>query len=172
MATASQIQELQNIVGQINGLNRDTLIKREKWGEISFEKSKGQFSQIFWFSDQIKSYPLDTLPDSVANTMLQSLNDTYSKLKAIDNFSINQGNPSGTSAQLSQELHTSVDRLFLNCAQWHLLREQKKPNKSLKAPEHIAQESGTRSKKSSRKLVMHLLALEPLSLPKTFRKNQ
>lgn len=118
MATASQIQELQNIVGQINGLNRDTLIKREKWGEISFEKSKGEFSQIFWFSDQIKSYPLDTLPDSVASTMLQSLNDTYSKLKAIDSFSINQGNPSGTSAQLSQELHSSVDRLFLNCAQW------------------------------------------------------
>jgi hypothetical protein len=118
MATASQIQELQNIVSQINGLNRDTLIKREKWGEITFEKSKGEYSQVFWFSDQIKSYPLDALPDSVARSIVEHLSDISSRLKAIDGFSINQGNPVGTSTQLSQDLRASVERLFLHCAQW------------------------------------------------------
>ena len=118
MATASQIQELQNIVGQINGLNRDTLIKREKWGEITFENSKGEFSQVFWFSDQIKSYPLNALPDSIVITMVRYLGDVWSRLKAIDSFSINQGNAAATSTQLSQDLRNSVEQLFLNCAQW------------------------------------------------------
>lgn len=118
MATAQQIQELQNIVGQINGLNRDTLVKRDKWGEITFEKSKGEFSQVFWFSDQIKSYPLDALPDSIVVTMVRYLGEVWSRLKAIDSFSINQGNAAATSTQLSQDLRNSVDQLFLNCAQW------------------------------------------------------
>lgn len=118
MATAQQIQELQNIVGQINGLNRETLIKRDKWGEITFEKSKGEFSQVFWFSDQIKSYPLDALPDSIVVTMVRYLGEVWSRLKAIDSFSINQGNAAATSTQLSQDLRNSVDQLFVNCAQW------------------------------------------------------
>ena len=118
MATASQIQELQNIVSQINGLNRDTLVKREKWGEITFVKSKGEFSQVFWFSDQIKSYPLDALPDSITGIMVRHLSEVWSRLKAIDSFSINQGNAAATSTQLSQDLRNSVDQLFLNCAQW------------------------------------------------------
>jgi len=118
MATAQQIQELQNIVGQINGLNRETLIKRDKWGEITFEKSKGEFSQVFWFSDQIKSYPLDALPDSIVVTMVRYLGEVWSRLKAIDSFSINQGNAAATSTQLSQDLRNSADQLFVNCAQW------------------------------------------------------
>jgi hypothetical protein len=118
MATAQQIQELQNIVGQINGLNRETLIKRDKWGEITFEKSKGEFSQVFWFSDQIKSYPLDALPETIVVTMVRYLGEVWSRLKAIDSFSINQGNAAATSTQLSQDLRNSVDQLFVNCAQW------------------------------------------------------
>lgn len=118
MATASQIKELQNIVGQINSLDRGTLVKRDKWGEITFEKSQGEFSQVFWFSDQIKSYPLDALPETIVVTMVRYLGDVWSRLKAIDSFSINQGNAAATSTQLSQDLRNSLDQLFLNCAQW------------------------------------------------------
>lgn len=118
MATAQQIQELQKIVDQINGLDRGTLVRRDKWGEITFEKSQVEFRQVFWFSDQIKSYPLDTLPDSIVVTMVRHLGEVWSRLKAIDSFSINQGNAAATSTQLSQDLRNSVDQLFLNCAKW------------------------------------------------------
>lgn len=118
MSTPTQIQEIKKLAEQINGLNRDSLVKRSKWGEITFETSKTDYDRVFGFSDQVSVYPLEALPDSVASTFISCLKDVYSRLSQIDVFSINQGNASSTQAALAQGLHGSADRLIESCAQW------------------------------------------------------
>lgn len=118
MATQTQIQNLKKIIEQINALDREALVKRSKWGEITFEESKGNYDKVFWFSDQLNVYPVEALPDSVATTMVTCLGDIYSRLKSIDDFSINQGNAASTRSTLAQDLHNSAERLYVNCAQW------------------------------------------------------
>lgn len=118
MIDTAKVKALKDVNNKILSYNKDNLIKRTKWGEITFEKSRSDYDRIFWFCTQLDTYPVEVLPISIINTFTNVLTRVFNDLSNIDKFTITNGNPTGTRDTFSNNLHNSVEDLYTNCVLW------------------------------------------------------
>ena len=118
MADKDTVSRLQAQVARVLAFNKNELISRPKWGEITFEDMRPQFERIFWIVNQLKTYPVDNLPNDVAATVVDRLNQVSSQLDQINQFNLQNGNPISTRKQLASYLSQHTDDLYSAGAQW------------------------------------------------------
>lgn len=98
--------------------DKDTLIARQKWGEITFEDARPDFDRIYWLANQITTFPIEVLPDQTVNQFVSQIEAVANHLDQIDQFNIQSGNPAGTRNSLASQLHSHTDNLYVHCAPW------------------------------------------------------
>lgn len=118
MADKGSLDRLTAQNNRILAFDKDAFITRPKWGEITFEDARPDFDRIFWLSAQLKTYPIQVLPDQVVNQFSEQLQRVAEHLDQIDKFNLQSGNPAGTRNSLATNLHAHTDALYLQCAPW------------------------------------------------------
>jgi hypothetical protein len=118
MANKAIIDRLKVQNDRIIKHDKDALISRSKWGEITFEDARSDFERIYWLAHQIPTFPVEVLPDQVLNQFVSQIETVANHLDQIDQFNIQSGNPSGTRNSLASQLHSHTDNLYINCAPW------------------------------------------------------
>lgn len=118
MADKATLDRLHAQNDRILAYDKDTLISRQKWGEITFEDVRPDFDRVYWLAAQIKTYPLEALPDQVVSQFSTQLEQVANHLDQIDKFTLQTGNPAGNRNSLAGTLHAHTDSMYVNCAPW------------------------------------------------------
>lgn len=99
-------------------LRDENLISRRKWGELNFETIEPDFKQVFSLLEQIKLFPIELLPDPVANQLQQQLGQFVQFCSQIDAFQINIPDAQQTRNSLSAQIHSLPEQIIGLMAQW------------------------------------------------------
>jgi hypothetical protein len=118
VATEAKIKDLQKALATIiHFKDKDDLISRPKWGEISFEDAEEDINLVFSIASDLQGLPLQHLTDTAAQHITQHIPAVAEQLKAIDNFSLT-GDASKTRDQIASALHGAAENLNAHSAPW------------------------------------------------------
>ena len=118
MADKATLDRLTAQNDRILAFDKNSLISRPKWGEITFEEARADLERVYWISSQLKNYPIEVLPDQTIAQITSQLEHVANHIAEIDKFSIQSGDPGGTRNSLTTRLHKYTDDLYLHCAHW------------------------------------------------------
>jgi len=94
------------------------IIRRGSWGAITFEAAEDDLERIFSVLSHLNLLPLDGLTDRVLNLIIQSLQEVVKALNAINEFTIEQANPTQVRDQLVSQLGQSSDAFYEAATPW------------------------------------------------------
>ena len=120
MANLGLVAQLVEKCEAIENLDRDTdnFIERPEWGAITFEIARHDIETSIWLVKEVKRLSLPMVPDTVAQTTIQHLDDIFKYLKQIDQFQISQGNPGPNRDNISQGLKSSIESAIASIGIW------------------------------------------------------
>ncbi len=118
MENNEKVKKLEAEIGRILGHEKETLITRPKWGEITFEDRRQDVERVYRFVSQLNAYPVEVLPDAILGKFHTSLKSIADLFDSIDKFSIQSGNSINERNQFSASLHQRTDVLYIDCAPW------------------------------------------------------
>lgn len=94
------------------------IIRRGSWGTITFEAAEDDLERIFSVLSHLKLLPLDGLTDKALTQIIQSLKEVIKALNAINDFTIEQANPTQVRDQLVTQLGKSSDTFYEAATPW------------------------------------------------------
>lgn len=118
MATQDQVKALQERVAAVLAFDRQTLIRREEWGSITFEKANHDYGRIFDLANYYKLLPIDVLTDATVNQVASAFEQCRGVFEQISKFNIESGNPKGTRDNLVAQIQGQADNLFTVASPW------------------------------------------------------
>ena len=114
----SAAEELASVIETINSHDRDTLLHRQKWGEINLNNAKHDFDRIFFITDTLAVLPLDYLTDQTVTQIKQSLDNVQKLFTEIDKFSISVDNATQLKNSFITQAKQRADHLYTAASQW------------------------------------------------------
>ena len=120
MANLGLVAQLAEKCEAIEKLDHDTdsFIKRPAWGEITFESARHDIETSIWLVKEVKRLSLLMVPDPVAQTTNQHLNEIFNYLNQIDQFQISKGNPGPERDNITQGLKRSIEDAIASIGIW------------------------------------------------------
>jgi hypothetical protein len=112
------IQQFQKRLEKVSQFERDSLIERDKWGEITFEAATGDIDRIFQVVGYLTILPIEYLPEKVLNQADAALKEVIQIFTQIDAFSISAANAPQTRDQHVATIKQRADTLYERIAQW------------------------------------------------------
>ena len=118
MAADAQIQQLKNEIRAVLVHDRESLIRRPKWGEISFEPAKRDIDRVFDLLQYLDVLPLEYIPDGIISQIINAILSTKTQIERIDKFNIQESNPGAVKNDLVAQIHTQADGLYTCASIW------------------------------------------------------
>ena len=94
------------------------IIKRPSWGDVNFEKSETFVTLVSETIQQLKSLPMELLPDQTLNDFQGPINQVVSVFEQMDKYTISQDNHTKKRDELQGQVKTAAEQLFTKTAPW------------------------------------------------------
>ena len=110
MADRAQIEKFEAACEAIKKLasQKEHYIKRERWGELTFEDIKDDIDRIFWLVEEIGSLPIAIVNDAVINETESHLSQIREYFRQIDEFILSSGDPNSTRNSIASHMKTHI----------------------------------------------------------------
>ena len=120
MADQGHVDELRRACERVNEYrgNREELIRRPEWGELTFETIEQDILSLFWFVEEILRLPVELLPDNLLLAETQHLNRARDILNDIDNFTISRKDAASSRQNIAQSLKSEVESVMQSIGLW------------------------------------------------------
>ncbi len=118
MARDQEIDRLRKEINAVLAFQKDSLVNRTKWGEITFESAKRDFDRIYDVLNHLKLLPLEYLTDQAVSYIAQEVTQVKTVFDKIDKFNIQAQNPAATRDSIVDEVHTRADYLYAQASPW------------------------------------------------------
>jgi len=120
MADEAQAQELEAALDSILEFSarRNDLIKRDAWGEITFERIEKDIEAVFWLADESKKLPTYIIPGGIIQETIQLLNSIRGIFNEINNFRIAEGDPSSRRDGIVNNLREVTQQVMSSIGLW------------------------------------------------------
>lgn len=118
MATDQEVDRLRKAIDAIFSFEKESLIRRTKWGEINFESAQRDVDRIFDVLNHLKILPLEYLPDTAVTEIVNPLTEVKTVFDQIDKFNIQVANPSDTRNTIVRNVHSYADNLYRQASPW------------------------------------------------------
>ena len=112
MATDQEINDFISQADSCLAFDMDRLVSRQEWGAINFETGRDDIERIFLLVNLLRTLPLRHLPNNKLPGFTSSLKNICDALKQIDNFKIEQQDPSGVKESLVDKIRRLVDSFY------------------------------------------------------------
>ena len=86
------------------------MISRRDWGTINFETAKADINSVLSIAKDLSDLPLQHLTDASAQTIINHIPPLVEHFEEINEFSLEEGDPSNRRDNLCRELHEAVER--------------------------------------------------------------
>jgi hypothetical protein len=119
MATEAQVKGLRDHIEKSLAFFQKDLVRRQQWGEITFEKAEADLRRAEDVLVYLKELPVDVLPDGVINNASSAIQGLTPVLARIDGFSLTSGEaPAAQRDSISNQLHGQVDGVYNAVSVW------------------------------------------------------
>ena len=112
------VDTLAKQIAAITAFEMEALIRREKWGEINFDAARHDLDRIFKIANTLSVLPLDQLADDTIEQIRSSCEAAAKTFTSIDEFSIQNDNPTQARDGLVNQVKSRADNLFKTASQW------------------------------------------------------
>lgn len=117
-SSKENITKLRNSIDAALEFQDQDIIRRGNWGTITFEAAEDDLERIFSVLSHLKLLPLDGLTNRALTQITQSLQEVEQSLNAINEFTIEQANPTQVRDQLASQLGKSSDQFYEVATPW------------------------------------------------------
>lgn len=118
MVSEDTLTGLMDQIPSITKYNSADLVKREDWGKITFESVEQHIVYAIEMTSVLAQMPLDKLTDHAVGELQSQMPIVASQLARIDDFSIEQGDPSAARNDISYELKNAVEQMHESYSRW------------------------------------------------------
>jgi hypothetical protein len=119
MASNQEITEFKARLDLVLAFDKDRLISRPEWGEISLVEARPDFDRIFTVARHLQVLPIEQLPDNVIRQGQAALRGIADLFVRIDKFRIaTDPSPQQTRQNYLSQIQSQAEYLFTNTAQW------------------------------------------------------
>lgn len=119
MISAEAGKEFRDICDSIIALSeqKNQLIRRQQWGEITFEKAQSDVETVFWIVEDAKKLPIYMIPESNFVNGIQHLQNIRRIFDQINSFTL-FGDPTSTRDAIANDLNSEVQNLMSAIGLW------------------------------------------------------
>lgn len=118
MASAELVQQLEQQLETINRYRDADLISRPDWGIIIFDIAAQDIELARSIAGDLSTMPLTDLTDQAAQDIIAHIPNVSSSLQRIDEFTVEEGDPSQNRNSIAANLKDAVARLHTAASQW------------------------------------------------------
>ena len=118
MATDEDTKPLIDSIEKALGLREENLISRNQWGSITFQNAENDLERIFTILSHLKLLPLEYLTDAAITQINQQLTEVIKHLEAVNDFSLEQSNPTQVRDSLVDGIHQQADQFYTVATPW------------------------------------------------------
>jgi hypothetical protein len=118
MAAEQAVKALQAVIGAVLGFRERDLQHRAKWGSIGFEKAGPDINRVFEILAHLSVLPLEYLTDGAISQIQAATTSTAEVFNRVDQFNIEQANPTQIRDNLISEIHGQADQLYQFASPW------------------------------------------------------
>ncbi|MDE0399359.1 MAG: hypothetical protein OXL96_16305 [Candidatus Poribacteria bacterium] len=111
MATESLIDSLKTELQSLAAYSDIELISRKDWGSINFEGARADINLALSMATDLINLPLEYLTDTTAQEIINHVPGVVGELEQINQFSLEEGDPSNRRDNLCHSLHSQVEYL-------------------------------------------------------------
>lgn len=97
--------------------NKENLIRRTQWGEITFENVEGDIDTIFWLVREVQNLPTHLIPESNFEDATRRLSNIKDIFDEISRFSLS-GDPSSLRDEIANRFRDEVQRVMSTIGTW------------------------------------------------------
>lgn len=110
MADREQVDKLEKACVAIAELAPRKLdfVRRDQWGEITFERIENDIDTAFWLVEEIRELPTSIVPDDVLQNTTTYLTNMRNIFSEIDAFSISRGDASSLRDNIENRLKHEI----------------------------------------------------------------
>ncbi len=112
MPTLEAVTKVNQQIETALAFRSNKMVDRPEWGSVTFGEASVDFDRIFGILQHLKVLPLENLTDEAIAAISQDLENTNGILLNVDNFDIEQGNPTQVRDGLANEVHVRADALY------------------------------------------------------------
>lgn len=112
MSNENNIEKLKDLLDACTATPIEKLISNPDWGKITFEQIRPVLERTFRLTYELKTLPVELLPNEVQANIVNSLNQLKDSLKRISSFSIEGSNPSAARDEIANQFSHLADAFF------------------------------------------------------------
>jgi hypothetical protein len=112
MAQENLVSQFRELIDSCTEAQIDDLLNDPNWGTINFEGCRQEVERTYNMLNQFKVLPIELLPDSVAQNIINTLTPINALLDKIYNFTIERPNPAVERDQLVSQFKSQADQFF------------------------------------------------------------
>ena len=119
MANAEIGKQFRDVCDSISNFigKKETLIKRQQWGEITFENAESDIETVFWIVEEARKLPIYIIPDNNFEAGTHFLIRIRQIFEQIDNFNL-QGDPISLRDSIANDLKREVQGVMSEMGIW------------------------------------------------------
>jgi len=118
MATEAATKPLLESIEKALAYRENDLKSRTMWGSITFETASDDLNRIFSILSHLNLLPLEHLTDQAIAQINKQLTEVISHLDQIDQFNIEQANPTQVRDSLVTGIHNQADQFYTIATPW------------------------------------------------------
>ena len=118
MATKEQLSELKDEIASVMLFAEKDMLRRSEWGAINFQVTGEDQKIVFELLNDLRNMPLEYLTNTAYTQIRKRIPGVVNCLRQIDEFSLEQQNPTAIRDQIAGTLRGEVDALQTQAAQW------------------------------------------------------
>lgn len=118
MATQTYIEQLKNKIDECLVTPIENLIQSPDWGKINFEDIEDDLKKLFDMLNHFKILPIELLPDSEIQKIIDGLTNPLKTIESIRKFDIEQANAKSTRDTLAENLKQYIDTFYVTAHLW------------------------------------------------------
>lgn len=112
MATEAAITQLTTVLDTVVSTPIEELLENPGWGVLNFKNVEPELRVSIAFLKRVYHADLGQLPEQMVSGMLASATEISTAIESIKNFSVAQGDASGTQAAISNKIRSGMNTLL------------------------------------------------------------
>ena len=97
---------------------KENYIRRDRWGELTFEDIKGDIDMIFWFVEEMDLLPISIVNDNVIDQTMSHLSQIEQHFQQIDDFRVAQGDPNSRRNSIASNMKDQIQGVISTMGPW------------------------------------------------------
>src|SRR5580658_6965699 len=114
MAQVALAEQFRNLCAALTKEQVDSLLTNPNWGALNFTKAKPGLDFVYSIATQLKTLPIDLLPDNDLTQLRDSLSPFVGLIDRIKKFTVEQPNAVGQRDDIINQITSNATNLYGN----------------------------------------------------------